>query len=51
MVFGGLVGLGRIIQGAHFLSDVIFSGIFVFVVAYLLAQAFRLPGPTGETEG
>lgn len=43
---GGLVGLGRIAQGAHFLSDVVFSGIFVFLVAYLLAHyAFRLPMP------
>ncbi len=42
--FGGLVGLGRIVQGAHFLSDVIFSGIFVFVIAYLLARyVFKLP--------
>jgi lipid A 4'-phosphatase len=42
--FGGLVGLGRIVQGAHYLSDVIFSGVFVFVIAYLLAHyAFRLP--------
>jgi len=42
--FGGAVGLGRIIQGAHFLSDVVFSGVFVFLVAYLLAHfAFRLP--------
>ncbi len=50
-LFGGLVGLGRIIQGAHFLSDVIFSGIFVFVIAYLLAHAFRLPGLSGDTKG
>jgi len=42
--FGGLVGLGRIAQGAHFLSDVVFSGIFVFVIAYLLARyVFKLP--------
>ena len=42
--FGGLVGLGRIVQGAHFLSDVVFSGIFVFVIAYLLARyVFKLP--------
>ena len=41
--FGGLVGLGRIAQGAHFLSDVIFSGLFVFVVAYALYYyVFRL---------
>jgi lipid A 4'-phosphatase len=42
--FGGLVGLGRIVQGAHFLSDVVFSGIFVFLITYILAHyAFRLP--------
>ena len=49
--FGGLVGLGRIIQGAHFLSDVVFSGIFVFVIAYLLAHAFRLPATSGAVKG
>lgn len=41
--FGGLVGFGRIVQGAHFLSDVVFAGVFVFLVAYLLAHyVFRL---------
>ena len=41
--FGGLVGLARIAAGAHFLSDVIFSGVFVVLVAYLLARhVFRL---------
>jgi lipid A 4'-phosphatase len=51
-VFGGLVGLGRIAQGAHFLSDVIFSGILVFAVAYLLARyVFRLAGPSGAGTG
>jgi lipid A 4'-phosphatase len=40
---GAAVGFGRIVQGAHFLSDVIFSGIFVFLVAYLLFYyVFRL---------
>lgn len=44
--FGGVVGLGRVVQGAHFLSDVVFSGIFVFIVAYLLAlYVFRLSMP------
>lgn len=32
--FGVLVGLVRIVQGAHFLSDVVFSGLFVLVTAY-----------------
>ncbi len=40
---GGLVGLGRILQGAHFLSDVVYSGVFTFLVAYLLYYyVFRL---------
>jgi lipid A 4'-phosphatase len=43
ITFGALVGLGRIVQGAHFLSDVVFSGIFVFLVVYLLFRfVFRL---------
>lgn len=29
LVFGSFIGFMRIIQGAHFLSDVIFAGIFV----------------------
>ena len=28
--FGAFVGLGRILQGAHFLSDVIYAGLLVF---------------------
>jgi lipid A 4'-phosphatase len=33
---GLAVGLVRIIQGGHFFSDVIFSGIVVYLTAYLL---------------
>jgi len=33
---GTLLGLVRMAQGAHFLSDVIFSGVFTFLVAWLL---------------
>ncbi|UCC71831.1 MAG: phosphatase PAP2 family protein [Gemmatimonadota bacterium] len=48
--FGALVGLGRIVQGAHFLSDVVFSGIFVFLVVYLLCRfVFRLDQYCEET--
>jgi lipid A 4'-phosphatase len=35
---GGLVGLGRIVQGAHFFSDVIFSFWVVYFVSSLLAR-------------
>jgi lipid A 4'-phosphatase len=34
--FGALVGLGRIAQGAHFLSDVVFAGLIVYGVTALL---------------
>ncbi|MCI0401732.1 MAG: phosphatase PAP2 family protein [Gammaproteobacteria bacterium] len=43
-VFGGLVGLMRIVQGAHFLSDVIFSGVFTMLVTYTLYELLK-PGP------
>lgn len=33
---GSLVGLGRIIQGGHFLSDVFFSFVFVYLTAKIL---------------
>src|SRR5439155_25070753 len=34
--FGALVGLGRIAQGAHFLSDVVFAGLVVYGTSALL---------------
>jgi lipid A 4'-phosphatase len=34
--FGALVGLGRIAQGAHFLSDVLYAGLLVYGVTALL---------------
>ncbi|TWI68166.1 lipid A 4'-phosphatase [Desulfobotulus alkaliphilus] len=35
-----LVGMGRIVQGGHFLSDVIFALLFVYMVAVFLERAF-----------
>ena len=35
-VAGTFIGLVRMAQGAHFLSDVIFSGVFTFLTAWLL---------------
>ncbi len=34
--FGALVGLGRIAQGAHFLSDVVFAGLLAYGATALL---------------
>ena len=31
--YGGLMGLGRMIQGAHFFSDVVWAGGFVYLTA------------------
>lgn len=49
-VLGALAGLGRIMQGAHFFSDVVYSGAFMFVTAWLLYRlvmaAPEIDGPT-----
>jgi len=40
---GLVAGFGRIVQGGHFLSDVIFSGLAVFAVVWVLAMyVFKL---------
>lgn len=39
---GCTVGLVRILQGSHFVSDVIFSGLVVYGVAYLLSRVMGL---------
>ena len=42
-VLGLVAGIGRIVQGGHFLSDVIFSGLAVFTVVWVLATyVFKL---------
>jgi lipid A 4'-phosphatase len=40
---GLVAGFGRIVQGGHFLSDVVFSGLAVFAVVWVLAKyVFKL---------
>jgi lipid A 4'-phosphatase len=39
IVLGTLFGLARIAQGAHFLSDVVVSGLVVYATSWLLYQA------------
>jgi lipid A 4'-phosphatase len=36
LLSGTTIGLVRMAQGAHFLSDIIFSGVFTFLIAWLL---------------
>ncbi|TMJ56595.1 MAG: phosphatase PAP2 family protein [Alphaproteobacteria bacterium] len=38
LIFGALVGLGRIAAGRHFLSDVVYAGLIVFATSWLLYQ-------------
>ena len=38
IAFGGVVGLARMAQGKHFLSDIIFAFVFVYLVSYLLHE-------------
>jgi len=38
---GAFFGAARIMQGAHYLSDIIFSGVFVFITCYLLAKIIK----------
>ena len=40
VIGGGIVGLVRILQGGHYLSDVIFAGIFVWGVAELVVYLY-----------
>lgn len=39
--YGLLMGIGRIIQGAHFPSDVLWSGAFLYFIGILLYWIFR----------
>lgn len=46
ILFGTFIGFIRIIQGAHFLSDVVFAGIFVSLTVVLL-RGFIMEGRWG----
>ncbi|MGB5676009.1 MAG: phosphatase PAP2 family protein [Gemmatimonadota bacterium] len=49
---GLVAGFGRIVQGGHFLSDVIFSGLAVFAVVWVLATfVFKLEEERDATAG
>ncbi len=42
LVYGSLMGFCRMIQGGHFLTDVIWSGCLVYVTGLFLYYLFRL---------
>ena len=45
---GLLAGFGRIMLGKHFLSDIIFAGIVIYLVSYIFAILFKLDSVTGN---
>lgn len=42
LLYGSLIGWGRIVQGGHFMSDVIFSGAILYLVAHLSWHIMKL---------
>jgi len=52
LALGLMVGFGRIVQGGHFLSDVVFSGVFTVGIAVGLYHLFALnPGTEIDSSG
>jgi membrane-associated PAP2 superfamily phosphatase len=45
--YGLLLGCGRIVQGGHFFSDVLWSGVIVVLITYGLWRALARPLPGG----
>lgn len=43
MLFGGLMALVRVVQGGHFVSDVVWSGAIVYFTAVILARIILHP--------
>ncbi len=43
LVWGGLIGYARMLQGGHFFSDVIWSAALIYLLALWLFHLFRFP--------
>lgn len=46
--WGGVVGYARIYQGAHFLSDIVWAGAFVYLTGEILAILLKPELPPGN---
>lgn len=44
-IFGLLVGIGRIMQGGHFISDVVWAGGLVYITGELLSRVLQIDTP------
>ncbi len=42
LAYGGLMGFGRIAQGGHWLSDILWAGGFVYLTSWILYRTLRL---------
>ncbi len=40
LVWGSVVGAARIVQGGHFLSDILWAGALIYLIGWLLARWF-----------
>jgi lipid A 4'-phosphatase len=47
--YGLLMGLGRMVQGGHFITDVLWSGYFTYLTGAILYHLFRLNQETDLT--
>ena len=50
LISGGLVGLGRILQGGHFLSDIVFAFWTVYFSSQLTAALFGIKAPRNDND-
>jgi lipid A 4'-phosphatase len=41
ILLGSIIGFGRVLQGGHFLSDVVFSGIFIILTNHICFFIWR----------
>jgi membrane-associated PAP2 superfamily phosphatase len=49
LIFGSLVGIARILQGGHFISDILWSGGLLYLVGSLLGLTMRPGGVNTST--
>jgi membrane-associated PAP2 superfamily phosphatase len=49
ILFGVVMGMARIIQGGHFVTDVIWCSGFVYLTALVLVSVMRLEIKPGKT--
>ena len=48
LCLGGLVGMGRVLQGGHFVSDVVFAFWAVYFSSLITAMVFKMSSPIGS---